>query len=137
MRLDPLRFWLPMANGMEQAFIPAVYVNTIVIPAAGHEAGHAVVAHHYCARVIGIAVGFISERTHQGVLVHAIYEDKSDWSIETRCVVKAAGPAADSLIGGEINEQGASGSLQDIQALTGSFIGAISEHSQRNLGCTP
>jgi len=110
-----------MDNGKEQEIlVPAVYVNTIMIPAAGHEAGHAVVAHHYCARVIGIAVGFIPERTDQGVLVHTIYEDKSDWSTETRCVVKAAGPAADLLISGAINEQGASGDLQDIQALTGS-----------------
>jgi hypothetical protein len=103
----------------QEILIPAVYVHTIMIPAAGHEAGHGVVAHHYGARVLGIAVGFIPERRHQGMLLHAIHEDKSDWSTETRCVVKAAGPAADLLIRGAIDEQGASGDSRDIQVLTG------------------
>jgi hypothetical protein len=139
MRLDPLRFWLPMDNGMEQEIlIPAVYVHTIMIPAAGHEAGHGVVAHHYGARVIGIAVGFIPERRHQGMLLHALHEDKSDWSTETRCVVKAAGPAADLLIRDAINEQGASGNLQGYSdAYWQCFVGALSEHSKRNLDATP
>ncbi len=120
MRLEPLRFWLPLPNGMEQEIrIEAHYVHTIMIPAAGHEAGHGVVAHHYGARVIGIAVGFVPERKHQGMILHVIHEEKSDWSTETRCVVKAAGPAADLLIRGAINEHGATGDLQDIQAFTG------------------
>jgi hypothetical protein len=60
--MDPLRFWLPLPNGIEQEIItPAVYVDTIIIPAAGHEAGHIVAAHHYNARVLGIAIGFIPD----------------------------------------------------------------------------
>jgi len=109
-----------MPNGIEQEIlIPAVYVHTIMIPAAAHEAAHGVVAYHYGARVIGIAIGFIPERKHQGMLLHVIHEDRSDWSTETRCVVKAAGTAADLLIRGQIDEKGASEDLQDIQALTG------------------
>jgi hypothetical protein len=105
---------------MEQEIIvEEASVRTILIPAAGHEAGHGVVAHHYGARVIGIAIGFIPARQHQGMLFHAIYEHRSDWSTETQCVVKAAGPAADLLFRGEINEQAASGDLHDIADLTG------------------
>jgi hypothetical protein len=32
------------------------------------------VAHHYGASVVGIAIGFIPERSHQGMLLHAVYE---------------------------------------------------------------
>lgn len=39
--------------------------------------------------------------------------------METRCIVLAAGPAADLLYRGRIDEGGASGDLDDIARLTG------------------
>jgi hypothetical protein len=41
------------------------------------------------------------------------------WSIETQCVVKAAGPAADILYHGGLNDEAASADLRDIESLTG------------------
>jgi hypothetical protein len=47
-------------NGREQEIIiPGEYVESIMLPAAEHEAGHVIAAHHHNPRVLGIAVGFI------------------------------------------------------------------------------
>jgi len=117
--MKSLRFWLPLPDGSEQEIIiPAEYVESIIIPAAEHEAGHIIAAHHYDARVLGIAVGFIPELDQRGMFFQALYADK-DWSIETQCIVKAAGPAADTLYYGGFSEKGASGDLRDIERLTG------------------
>jgi hypothetical protein len=116
----PLRFWLPLGNGIEQEIlILGHYVQTIILPAAEHEAAHLVVAHHYGAHVLGVAIGFIPERSQSGMLVHAVFQHSTDWSMETRCTVMAAGPAADLLVRGAVSESGASGDLHDIEALTG------------------
>jgi hypothetical protein len=117
--MRPLTFWLPLPNGMErEVIIPAEYVESIMIPAAEHEAGHIIAAHHYGARVFGIAVGFIPEYNQQGIFLQALYGSK-DWSVETQCIVKAAGPAADLLYDHPHNEQTVSGDINDIEALTG------------------
>jgi hypothetical protein len=107
-------------NGYEQEIIiiPGEYVESIMVPAAEHEAGHIIAAHHLNARGLGIAVGFLPDRSQQGMFLQALYGWKHA-SVETKCVVLAAGPAADILFRGGLNELGASGDLQDIEALTG------------------
>jgi hypothetical protein len=113
-----LRFWLPK-NGYEQEIIiPGEYVRSIILRAAGHEAGHAIVAHHFGARVLGIGISFMPERNQVGMFLNAQYGWKG-WSIDTRCVVMAAGPAADALYQGGFDDLSASGDLQDIKSLTG------------------
>ncbi|MCU1240605.1 MAG: hypothetical protein JWO71_1331 [Candidatus Acidoferrum typicum] len=118
--MKALRFWLQL-NGIEQEIIiPAEYVESTIVPAAEHEAGHIIAAHHYKARVLGIAVGFIPEHHQRGMFLQAVYAwKKRNWSIETQCEVKAAGPAADILYSRECSEQAAKGDLDDIEALTG------------------
>jgi hypothetical protein len=123
-----LRFWLPQ-NGYEQEIIiSGQHVETIMLPAAEHEAGHIIAAHHLHARVLGIAVGFVPDRREPGMFLQAIYGWENS-TIESECVVKAAGLAADILFHGLFDEKGASGDLQDITALTGQasfepFLGA-------------
>jgi hypothetical protein len=116
--MKALRFWLPMNGHEQEIIIPAEYVESIMIPAAEHEAGHIIAAHHHNARVLGIAVGFIPELEQHGMFLQSLYATK-DWSIETQCVVKAAGPAADILYLGGFGEKEASGDLRDIEQLTG------------------
>jgi len=121
--MKPLRFWLPM-NGFEQEIIiPGQYVEQIMLPAAEHEAGHIIAAYHLKARVLGIAVGFLPERAKQAVFLQALYgwnENSAEASdLQSQCIVKAAGPAADFLFRGGFTEQDASGDLADIKALTG------------------
>jgi hypothetical protein len=117
--MKPLNFWLPMPNGTEQEIIiPGDYVETIVLPAAEHEAGHIIAAHHFGARVLGIAVGFIPELEQRGMFLQALYRSE-DWPVETHCIVKAAGPAADIVYFGSFSEKGASKDLADIEELTG------------------
>ena len=108
-----------MMNGHEQQIIiPADYVESIMFPAAEHEAGHIIAAHHHGARILGIAVGFVPELDQRGMFLQALYVSK-DWSIETKCVVKAAGAAADVLYFGGFSEKGVSKDLCDIGDLTG------------------
>ena len=46
-----------MTDGHEQEItIPAEYVESIMLPAAEHEAGHIIAAHHHNVRVLGIGV---------------------------------------------------------------------------------
>jgi len=117
--MKALRFWLPMMDGSEQEIIiPAEYVESIILPAAEHEAGHIIAAHHHNARVLGIGVGFIPELDQRGMFLQALYSWK-DWSIEIQCVVKAAGPAADTMYLGGFGEKEVSGDLRDIENLTG------------------
>jgi hypothetical protein len=116
--MKALRFWLPL-NGYEQEIIiPAEYVESIIVPGAEHEAGHIIAAHHYGGRVLGIGIGFIPELEKRGMFLQALYQWK-DWSIETQCVVKASGPAADILYFRGFSEAAASGDLRDIEELTG------------------
>jgi hypothetical protein len=119
MKTRPLRFWPQRNDYIQQAIIiPGEYVESIVLRAVGHEAGHIIAAHHHRARVVGICIGFIPERNRQGMFIQALYESK-DWSVETCCVVKAAGPAADLLYQGGFSDESASGDLRDIERLTG------------------
>jgi hypothetical protein len=116
--MKPLRFWLPLNGYEREIIILGDYVESIMVPAAEHEAGHVIAAYHHGARVLGIAVGFIPERDQQGMFLQALYQWK-DWSIDTQCVVKAAGPAADELYRGGFSGKGASVDLRDIALLTG------------------
>jgi len=113
-----MKFWLPYEGIEKEILIPAEYVDSIMIPAAEHEAGHAIAARHFGGRVFGIAVGFIPEQDKRGMFFQVIY-DHDDWPIVTQCVVKTAGPAADLLSNRPICERGASVDLKDIENLTG------------------
>lgn len=89
-----------------------------MLPSAEHKAGHIVAAHSLEAPVLGIAVGFLVTATQQAIFLQALYRSK-DLSVHDKCVVKAAGAAADVLFHGAFDEQGAERDLQDIKALTG------------------
>jgi hypothetical protein len=116
--INPLKVLMPF-NGCEQeAFIPAEVVFSLILPSVEHEIGHIVAAAHFGAVLFGIGLGPISERSAQGWFFQAIY----GWEtapVGTRCIVLAAGPAADLLYQGRIDERGASGDLDDIAGLTG------------------
>ena len=118
-KIQPLRFWrYPTPYTRQPITIPAEYVESIVLRAVGHEAGHIIAAHHYNARVLGIAIEFESETRNGETVIEALYESQG-WSNETRCIVYAAGPAADVLCQGGFSDESASGDLHDIEVLTG------------------
>jgi hypothetical protein len=60
--MRPLKFWLPLPNGLEQEVtILGEYIESIILRAAEHEAGHLLAAYHfYAALRAGIAVGFLA-----------------------------------------------------------------------------
>jgi hypothetical protein len=75
--------------------------------------------------IIGIAIGFLPER--HGMFLYSSFgwgsPGRPDYhrpTIEEECIVKTAGPGAELLFHGSFGEQGASGDLQDIGALTNS-----------------
>jgi hypothetical protein len=106
-------------NGWEQeVFIPSEFVRSVILPAVEHEIGHIVAAAHFGAVIFGIGLGPISERSTDGWYFQAIYGWEA-CSVETKCIVLAAGPAADLLYRGRIDDRGANGDLNDIEALTG------------------
>lgn len=103
-----VRLLIP-GNGWEQeVFVPAEIVHSMVLPAVEHEIGHIVAAAHFGAMVFGIGLGPISERSTEGWFFQAIYGWEAV-SVETKCIVFAAGPAADLLYRGSVDERGASG----------------------------
>jgi hypothetical protein len=114
---------LPMPGGaLQEIIIQQEYVERVILRSAEHEAGHVVAAHYCGARVLGITVGFDPVRGAQaqtgGMFVQALYQH-APWPIETVCMIKAAGPAADVLHHGEYDEVGASMDLRDIEAVSG------------------
>jgi hypothetical protein len=118
MKTRSLRFW-SQPNTIEPIVtIPGEYVESIVLRAVGHETGHAIAAHHHQARVRGIAIEVMSAQGQWRTIFKTLYESM-DWSIETCCVVKAAGPAADLLYQGGFSDESASGDLHDIEGFTG------------------
>jgi len=104
------------SGGECEAFVPADFVESVLLPAVEHEVGHIVAAAHFGAIPIGIGIGLIPECS-QSFHFQAVYGWEG-WSTETRCIVSAAGPAADLIYRGAVNEAGASGDLNDIEALT-------------------
>lgn len=117
-KMNPIRFWIPVLGGMREVIVQGEYVETIIAGAAEHEAGHIVAAYHLDAEVLGIALGFLPERSQTDLLLQAFYGWENA-SVETKCVVLAAGPAADIIFHNQLNEIAASGDLRDIQGLTG------------------
>jgi hypothetical protein len=116
--MNPLRFRL-RANGKEMSIpVDGDYVERVILPSAEHEAGHIVAAHHLNARVRGIAVGFVSYGTQGQMFLQALYSWKVS-TIQDKCVVKTAGPAADLFFHGEFDQEGVKRDLQDIQGLSG------------------
>jgi hypothetical protein len=115
--MKSLRFWLPRDGKAIEIPISGEYVKTVMLPAAEHEAGHIIAAHHFKARVLGIAAGFLPEE--ETMFLQALYCWDEKASVETQCIVKAAGMAADMLFMRSINEKSASNDLKDIAGLTG------------------
>lgn len=115
--MNPFSFWLPRDGNAIEIPISAEYVEKVMVPAAEHEAGHIVVAHHFKARVLGIAAGFLPDK--QTMFLQALYSWRTRPSVESQCVVKAAGPAADMLFTGSIDEKATSEDLKDIPEMKG------------------
>src|SRR5438445_714112 len=116
--MNPMRFRL-QANGKEMPLIiPPDRVESAILPSAEHEAGHITAAHHLNARVLGIAVGVVSNGTQGQWILQAVYSWKGS-TIEDKCVAKAAGVAADLFFHGEFDKGGAKRDLEDIQRLSG------------------
>lgn len=116
--MNPMRFRL-RANGKDMPLIiPGDQVELVILPSAEHEAGHITAAHHLNARVLGIAVGIVPDGTQGQWILQAVYSWKVS-TTEDKCVVKAAGPAADLFFHGEFDKEGAKRDLEDIQRLSG------------------
>ena len=117
-KIEPLKLLMPFNGWDQEVFVPAEFVLSVILPSVEHENGHIVAAAHFGAVLFGIGIGPISERSTDGWFFQAIY----GWEtvpVETKCIVLAAGPAADLLYRGQIDEGGASGDLDDIALLTG------------------
>jgi hypothetical protein len=113
-----LRLLLPFQGGEQEVFVPAEFVESVILPGVEHEVGHIVAAAHYGATLVGIGVGLVRKEGRNGMFFQAAY----GWegvSKEVECVVKAAGPAADLIFRGQIDEEGASGDLTDIAQISG------------------
>jgi hypothetical protein len=117
-QVGPLKLLVP-GNGWEQeVFIPSEVVRSMILPAVEHEIGHIIAAAHFGAVIVGIGLGPISERSTDGWFFQAIY-GWEEVPVENRCIVLAAGPAADLLYRGSVDDRGASGDLNDIEVLSG------------------
>lgn len=116
-RAGTLKLLMPIPSGECEAFVPANFVEAVLLPAVEHEVGHIVAAAHFGGTPVGIGIGIIPERD-QSCHFQTVYGWEG-WSVETRCVVSAAGPAADVIYRGAVDETGASGDIRDIEALTG------------------
>jgi hypothetical protein len=80
-----------------------------------HEAGHAVVASHHGANVLGIA--FTIEPS--GYRVMALYNTPPPFFVNQLCAIYAAGSAGEQLVYGDYGMDGASGDLRDIDRVGG------------------
>jgi hypothetical protein len=117
-KVVPLKLLMPINGWEQEVFVPADFVLSLILPAVEHEIGHIVAAAHFGAMIFGIGLGPISERSMDGWFFQAVYGWESV-PVETKCIVLAAGPAADLLYRGRVDDQGASGDLDDIEVLSG------------------
>lgn len=116
--INPIKLLMP-GNGFDrEVFIPVEFVRSVILNAVEHEIGHIVAAAHFGAQIFGIGFGFIPERSAGGMFFQAVY-GWVECEIATQCIVKAAGPAADLLYRGAIDDLGAKGDLDDIEVLSG------------------
>jgi hypothetical protein len=113
-----LRLVLPLQNGEQELLVPASFVATVMLPGIEHEIGHIVAAAHHNATILGVGVGFIHKPDRSGFFFQSVYGWEAV-TIEVQCVVKAAGPAADLMFRGRIDDAAASGDLADIEGLSG------------------
>lgn len=113
-----LKILMPGYGWEQEVFITAEVVRSLILPAVEHEIGHIVAAAHFGAVIFGIGLGPISERSTDGYSFQAIY-GWEECPIETQCIVKAAGPAADLLYRGRLDDRAAKGDLNDLEALSG------------------
>lgn len=140
--MKALTFLVPLNGEPKKFTLPANYVETVMLPSAEHEAGHIVVAHCLHAPILGIVLGFLAIPTEQAIFLQALYRSKG-LSLNDKCVVKAAGVAADILLHGTFDKQGAERDLQDIEALTGRasfgpYLGtakSILSRHEKEFGC--
>jgi hypothetical protein len=114
-----LRFWVPMSGPFgpyeEESYFPPEAIPTI-LPMIPHEAGHAEVALHLGAQVLGIAV-CLGER--DGFVAHACYYLPEDLRMEDRCMLLAAGSAGEELEIGHYTDVGATGDRRDLREFCG------------------
>jgi hypothetical protein len=120
-----LRLWYSMNGWDQELIIPGEVVDSLMLPAVEHEIGHIIAAAHFQAVLFGIGVGFLPERGKDGIYFQAVY-GWENCPLENQCVVAAAGPAADLLYRGAVDERAAIGDLADIERMTG--VRALEPH---------
>jgi hypothetical protein len=108
-----LKLWVPMGPYVLQEILFPPEAVEVLLRVAVHEAGHAEVASHFGARVLGIALTF----EPVGLIAMAIYVLPNNLAIEDICTIYAAGSAGEILEYGDYNAMGASRDLEDISAL--------------------
>ena len=111
-----IRFWLPRGIYEQEIRLPREAVN-VLLCAAVHEAGHAQVAKHFGARVLGVALGW--EVANMRAM--ALYALPRTLSVKDTCTVLAAGSAGELLHFGAYTDDGASGTCATSKHSVGRF----------------
>jgi len=105
-----LKFWVRRGIFEQEVLIPPEALPMLERVAV-HDAGHAVVAVHFGADVLGIA--FALEPA--GFRAMAVYSTPPPYSIDDISVIYAAGSAGEQLVYGDYGDVGASGDLKDLE----------------------
>jgi hypothetical protein len=116
--MDAIHLWLPVGPYEQELIIPRQFISEILVASAVHEAAHIVAAHHLGGVVVGIAISQMPGNEAVGLFVNAIYGFES-FQVDSECLVKAAGPAAEILFQGACSEITAREDVLDIEKLTG------------------
>jgi hypothetical protein len=95
----------------EQEIFPSPDAAKILIRVCVHEAGHAEVALNFGADVQGVAV--TNEKT--GLTAMTLYQLRLGSTLEQRCVIYAAGSAAEMMEYGDYTDGGATDDKEDIR----------------------
>jgi hypothetical protein len=92
-----LKFWLPTG---QEIFLPPETVE-VLVTTVPHEAGHAEVAAHFGARVLGIAIA----NEPNNLRAMALFNLPKDMRLEDVCTVCAAGAAGEKLFLGNTKKE--------------------------------
>jgi hypothetical protein len=111
-----LKFWVPMGLREQEVLLPPETAE-LLTRVAVHEVGHAEVACHFGARILGIALALET----QGLTAMAIYVLPDNLEVDQIATIYAAGPAAEMLEFGSYKEDGASADRQDMKRLGNQF----------------